>query len=78
MLHRFPVSSKERLELLPSTDKSQVNEGTGILLVLFVSQSLIKYPLRQKADNFKRQSKFYVSFKVFQHRKLELLIGRVY
>ncbi|XP_060581690.1 3'-5' RNA helicase YTHDC2-like [Ruditapes philippinarum] len=26
MLHRFPVSSKERLELLPSTDKSQVNE----------------------------------------------------
>ena len=28
MLQRFPVSSKERLELLPNTDKSQVNEGT--------------------------------------------------
>ena len=27
MLQRFPVTNKERLELLPKTDKNQVNEG---------------------------------------------------
>ena len=27
LLQRFPVTNKERLELMPKTDKNQVNEG---------------------------------------------------
>ena len=31
LLQRFPVTNKERLELVPKTDKTQVNEGMAAL-----------------------------------------------
>lgn len=45
LLQRFPLSSKERLELMPNMDKNQVNEGMqySILMKMFAILLFLKF-----------------------------------